>query len=442
MAFFIWFSVAPLLSEIEHDVGLTKQELWNSSIASVASTILMRFVNGPLCDKYGPRIMMAAVLGFACIPTALTGVVQSATDLVLIRFFIGVGGSSFVMCQYWTSRTFTRDVVGTANAMAGGWGNLGGGVTQLVIGSLLFPLFKTIYSDDENCDISILDDRLCSSEKSWRTVCVVPAVVTALTAWWIVDHSDDAPTGNFHELKGHGCMPNISATSSFRDGAYNLNTWLLFFQYGCCFGVELTMNNAAALYFKEEFDQNTETAAAIASLFGWMNLFARGVGGYSSDKLSDKYGMRGRLMIQMSCLILEGIFVFAFSNSKQLWIAIFLMVLFSLFVQAAEGSTYGIVPYIKPHVTGSISGIVGAGGNVGAVCFGLCFRNLDYKDAFYAMGCCILLSAFLTPIINIAGQNTIWQNGVDEKEMKKGNIGIAACLRDNESHAVIEEDSS
>ena len=60
---------------------------------------------------------------------------------------------------------------------------------------------------------------------------------------------------------------------------------------------------------------------------------------------------------------------------------------FSLFVQAAEGcSTYGIVPYVDPPATGSIAGIVGAGGNAGAVRFGLGFRQLSYEAALMIMG--------------------------------------------------------
>jgi NNP family nitrate/nitrite transporter-like MFS transporter len=120
----------------------------------------------------------------------------------------------------------------------------------------------------------------------------VPAVVTFSTGVALFFIADDAPKGNYTELKKHGSMPEISATASFRKGAINLNTWLLFVQYAASFGVELTMNNAAALYFKEEFGQSTESAAAIASLFGWMNLFARGVGGFTSDKLNSKLGMR------------------------------------------------------------------------------------------------------------------------------------------------------
>jgi len=75
-------------------------------------------------------------------------------------------------------------------------------------------------------------------------------------------------------------MPEVLATASFRSGARNVNTWLLFVQCACCFGVAPTKNNAAALYFKDEFDQTTKSAAAIASIYGWMNLFARGLGKY------------------------------------------------------------------------------------------------------------------------------------------------------------------
>jgi NNP family nitrate/nitrite transporter-like MFS transporter len=246
MAFFIWFAIAPLLSEIKIPLDLTKEEIWTSSIVGVAGTIFMRFALGPLCDKYGARILMSVVLCVASIPTALTGLVNSATGLTVLRLFIGIAGSTFVMCQFWASRMFAKNVVGTANALCGGWGNLGGGVTQLVMGSALFPLFKVFFDGD--------------AEKAWRTVCVVPAVVTFATGVIIYFISDDAPKGNYSEMKKLGTMPEISAAASFRDGALNLNTWILFFQYACCFGVELTMNNAAALYFREVFDQSTESA--------------------------------------------------------------------------------------------------------------------------------------------------------------------------------------
>ena len=410
IAFFIWFSIAPLLSEIRDSVGLDKQQIWTSSITGVGGTIFMRFLLGPFCDKYGPRFPYMIVLCFASIPTALTGTINSATSLAILRLFIGVAGGTFVMCQYWASRMFTKEVVGTANAICAGWGNLGGGVTQLVMGSALFPLFKAIYGGD--------------AEKAWRTVCVVPAIVAFASGVIMYRISDDCPKGNYSEMKKHGAMAEVSAAASFRNGAMNINTWLLFVQYACCFGVELTMNNAAALYFKDQFGQTTESAAAIASIFGWMNLFARGLGGYASDVMNAKCGMRGRLWAQTIFLFLEGALVLVFANSGTLAGAIVTMVFFSLFVQASEGSSYGIVPYVDPPNTGSIAGIIGAGGNTGAVGFGMGFRQLDYKAAFIVMGCTIIGSSFLSVFIFIKGHSGLIC-GKDDPTLAKGGVTLA-----------------
>jgi MFS transporter, NNP family, nitrate/nitrite transporter len=294
---------------------------------------------------------------------------------------------------------FTKEVVGTANALAAGWGNLGAGAISLIMGAGIFPLFKLIFNGDANL--------------AWRYACIVPAVIGFTTGVIIYFISDDAPKGNYAEMKKNGIMPEVSAAVSFRDGAVNFNTWILFVQYAACFGVELTMNNAAALYFKDQFGLTTESAAAIASIFGWMNLFARGLGGYICDKFNQKMGMKGRILINSIFLVGEGVFILIFANSTSLAGAIVVMIFFSLFVQAAEGSTFGIVPYIKPEATGSVSGIVGAGGNVGAVLFGLCFRQLDYKSAFYIVGGCVLASAVIGMAIVIKGQSSFICGGED-----------------------------
>jgi NNP family nitrate/nitrite transporter-like MFS transporter len=113
---------------------------------------------------------------------------------------------------------------------------------------------------------------------------------------------------------------------------------------------------------------------------------------------------------------MEGVMVFIFANTNSLGVAIFIMVIFSSFVQAAEGSTYGIVPYVNPPCTGSISGIVGAGGNVGAVCFGLGFRQLETKQAFVLMASCIVVSGVISAFVCIKGHAGLF-TGQDSDEV-------------------------
>lgn len=397
IAFFIWFAIVPLLSEIRDDLGITKREIWTSTIANFASVIFIRLLLGPFCDKFGSRAPFAAVLCFASIPTACTGVIQNARDLIILRTFIGVAGGCFVMCQYWSTSMFTKEIVGTANALVAGWGNLGAGVTQLIVGSFLFPLFKYMFNGTDN-----------PSEYAWRYVSIVPACVAFSTGILIYCVSDDYPKGNATDLRTHGVIKEVHGLNSCQATAQNINSWLLALQYACCFGVELTMNSASALYFKDEFGVSTESAAAIASIFGWMNLFARGVGGFISDHANAMHGMRGRLYTQAVMLIFEGALVLIFANSTSLAGGIVTLVCFSLFVQAAEGSTYGIVPYVQPTYAGSVTGIVGAGGNFGAVVFSLLFRELDYHEAFTWMGITVLCSSVVSSVVFIRGHSAMF----------------------------------
>merc|ERR1711998_538264 len=57
-------------------------------------------------------------------------------------------------------------------------------------------------------------------------------------------------------------------------------------------------------------------------------------------------------------------------NSGTVGLTVFVMICFSLFVQMAEGLHFGIVPYISRPAPGVCSGMVGAGGNMGAVISG------------------------------------------------------------------------
>ena len=54
-------------------------------------------------------------------------------------------------------------------------------------------------------------------------------------------------------------------------------------QHVACFVIELTVANAAALYYTNEFNVSAEKAAAIASIFGLMAVFSRRLGGICTD---------------------------------------------------------------------------------------------------------------------------------------------------------------
>ncbi len=53
LCFFAWFGIAPLMAIVREELELTKAQIGNTIIASVAITILARFVIGWLCDHVG-----------------------------------------------------------------------------------------------------------------------------------------------------------------------------------------------------------------------------------------------------------------------------------------------------------------------------------------------------------------------------------------------------
>lgn len=391
------------MAEIQETLNLTDDDVWVSSIAAVSGSVLVRLVVGPLCDKYGARLLICTLLCIGSTAAALTGIINGAMDLIVLRMFLGISGGVFIVSQYWTSRMFTHEVVGTANSLVAGWGNLGTVIAQFVIGIYLFPLFKSMAGGN--------------AEVAWRAVCVVPATVGFITAGMVYFYSDDAPKGNYNEMKQNRIMPNVSARRSLNRASRSLNTWILAFQYACCFGVEMTMVNSSARYFAEIFQQNPASASALAAVFGWMNLFARGLGGYVSDKLNAHYGLRGRLVAQVVFLLAEALFILLFSQTRSLGLAFALLIPFSVFVQASEGSTFSIVPYVDPPSTGSVCGIVGAGGSVGGVLFIYLFGTASYRAAFTVMSIVVFVSAFFSCGFHIKEYGSLLLGEVEEAEI-------------------------
>lgn len=125
VAFFGWFAAAGLMTEaIKGDLKLTADQVANSNLASLGGTAIVRIFSGYFVDRYGPRKVMAVLLVVGAIPTALMPTVSSIGGLETVRFFISLLGGTFVPCQAWTTTFFDKNIVGTANAFAGGWGEL------------------------------------------------------------------------------------------------------------------------------------------------------------------------------------------------------------------------------------------------------------------------------------------------------------------------------
>ncbi|MGD8862076.1 MAG: MFS transporter [Myxococcales bacterium] len=374
ICFFGWFSHAPLLpATIGPDLDLSKSQMITAFIASVGVTIFARLFIGHLCDRVGPRKTYVALLVFGAIAVAGSSFVTTWEAYLVSRLCIGVIGASFVITQYHTSVMFASNVVGIANATTAGWGNLGGGVTQAVMPMVAAAMLAMGFAES---DLS-----------KWRAAMFVPAAAMLVLAYLYWRYTTDCPKGNYSDLPEMQPKAKNSG-AAFREAMGDYRVWVLFLVYAGCFGMELFVNGRAAAYYQERFVLNETTAGVIASLFGLMNIFARSLGGWLGDKFAAGGGLTGRVRWLVMIMVAEGLALTIFSRMDVLGIAIITMVAFSLCTQMAEGATYSVVPFINPKALGAIAGIVGAGGNVGAVIYAqtLLRTGLPLEDCFLYFG--------------------------------------------------------
>ncbi len=286
-----------------------------------------------------------------------------------------------MITQYHSSIMFAPNCVGTANATTAGWGNLGGGVTQmvtpLILGAVLF--FGV------------------SASFGWRLAMVIPGVMLFLTGIGYYFFTQDAPDGNYKELRERGELPPAEGSSrlSFWLAAQDSRVWALFIIYAACFGAELTIHNVAALYYHDYFGLDIKTAGLTAGLFGLLSIFDRTLGGILSDRAAVKSGLKGRVLFLGTLLLAEGFALIIFSQMTVLPLAVISMILFGLFVHMSCGATFAIVPFINKKALGGVAGIVGAGGNAGAVAAGFLFRSegLSSQEAFLILGIAVIIAS-------------------------------------------------
>jgi MFS transporter, NNP family, nitrate/nitrite transporter len=372
VCFIAWFGIAPLMALVRQDLQLTKEQIGNTVIASVTLTVAARVMMGWLCDRFGPRRAYTALLLLGALPVMGIGLAHNYQSFLLFRLATGVVGASFVITQHHTSTMFSSRVVGTANATSAGWGNLGGGVAQWFMPLLAAGI------------MGLGVERFLS----WRLAMVVPGMAMMIIGVLYYRWTKDTPDGR-------PFIPR-TGTQTLYEAASDYRVWILFLLYAACFGVEITIDNVAALYFTDSFHVGLKMAGLLASATGMMNIFARSFGGMVGDWAGNLGGLRLRSLLLGFVVFLEGGSLVLFSQLKSLAPATVTFLCFGVLVCMACGVTYAVVPLVRPEAVGSVSGIVGAGGNTGAVFAGFLVKahSISEGRALQILGVAVAICAF------------------------------------------------
>ena len=327
-------------------------------------------------------------------PVFSIGLAHSYLAFLFCRLCIGAIGASFVITQFHTSSMFAPNVVGTANATTAGWGNAGGGATQM-----LLPLI-----------LSALVSLGVEQAFGWRLAMIVPGVLMLLMAILYFRYAKDTPQGNLRDLKkaSSGLAPRKSARESFLLAAGNYRVWMLFITYGACFGIELTIHNLAATYYVDRFALDVRTAGLYAGSFGLLALFARALGGIMSDRIAHSRGLDGRTRLLFVLILADGSGLMIFARMDSAQTALAAMLGFGLFTHMACGATYSLTPFIDRRALGAVAGIIGAGGNVGAVAAGFLLKgSSSINQGLFILGLAVTASAFCATAVRFGRDHKI-----------------------------------
>jgi NNP family nitrate/nitrite transporter-like MFS transporter len=177
------------------------------------------------------------------------------------------------------------------------------------------------------------------------------------------------------------------------------------------------------VYYVDRFNLTLGQAGMAAGSFGLLALFARALGGWLSDKAAAKKGLDIRATLLFALIAGEGLGLYAFAHAPSVVLAVVSMLAFGLFTHMACGATYALVPFIDRKALGGVAGVIGAGGNVGAVAAGFLMKGLGNAQATLSMlGVVVAGTALCALAVRFSPEHKAREAALRESALAANNV--------------------
>ncbi len=427
LTFVVWLGLGPMMPFIKEALQLTDQQAKVLLILNVAMTIPARIIVGMMVDSYGPRIMFSAILILGGLISIAFAWADSYQTLALLRFLSGFIGAGFVVGIRMIGEWFPARQTGVAQGIYAGWGNFGsagaaislpfiaagiGGADgwrwAFTIASLVAiaygvfyytavrntPKGSTYFKPKKSGAMEVTS----GGDLLLYLLMNIPLYLALALLTWKLSPAGMGLIGNAAADIIYALLATLYGVQSWKVWHMNRHVLsqpvpelhrykfkqvaILDWAYLVTFGTELAVVSMLAMFYVDWFDVPKVTAALLAGVYPFLNLFARPGGGW----LSDRIGRKLTLIIVFAGITGSFLALGLVDHQWPVWLVVALTIVGGIFSKAGSGAVYAMVPLIQRRMTGQIAGMAGAFGNVGAVMFLTVNSLLDYDQFFFFIG--------------------------------------------------------
>jgi len=282
---------------------------------------LARLPMGMLADRFGGRVVFAALMFFVAAPVALVPTAVSYRNLLVVAFFLGMAGSSFAVGVGYVSRWFSMESQGSALGVYG-LGNIGQSAA-VFLGPVVAATFglRVVYTG-----MSVI-------LVAWAVVFVVFARNATQTT----------------RPKGLGEMLAVLGREPL--------AWLLAAFYFLTFGGFVAFSIYLPTLLRDEFGLKPADAGFRTAGFVVLATLCRPLGGWLSDRIGGS---------RVLSWILPAVAIFGLLLGVQSMIPFTVGALgCAALLGVGNGAVFQLVPRYFPNQRATVTGLVGAMGGMG-----------------------------------------------------------------------------
>jgi sugar phosphate permease len=402
-------SISIAAPSITAEFGLSKAQMAIVFSAFAWAYALGQVPGGWLGDRFGPRIVLTAMMTWWALTAALNGAARGLVSLITARFLLGFGeAGAFPVANRGMQLWFARSERGRISGVTHSFARLAGAITPFVAATILlaFGWRAIFYIFGSLGFVWAIGFRLFYRNRPEDHALVNRgelAQIRGLNADGTIRQLDTAK------------RPNVPWASILRSP----NMWSLALAYGCFFYGSYFFLTWYPTYMLEYRHLTLKSLGIVGSLPLFTAMFGEITGGALADFVYRKTGKLrfSRRVVAAPAMLLSGIFVIPAAMTDSVWIAILFLSISSFFLDMVVGPSWAVTMDVGAQFSGTVAALMnmtGAlGGSVSPVIFGFFAARHSWVAPFF-VNAGILLTGTL-----------IWTFLIDPEKSVTGSAGAA-----------------